>query len=135
MDDGLDIARRLQYHTKFLQQIAKASADVDITWNPRDVKEALQFIADHGDQAGGSAATATAKIFARTKDDETRRACLDGLSRIRSSKAKNELLRISQNNDVEQNLRDLASEYLRGGRRAQPIAATIGGAPITAGQP
>src|ERR1044071_3919117 len=33
MEDRLDIARRLEYHTNFLQQIAKSSADVDITWN------------------------------------------------------------------------------------------------------
>jgi hypothetical protein len=135
MGDRLDIARRLQYHTNFLQQIAKSSSEVDITWNLRDVKESLQFIADHGDQAGGNAAAVTARIFARTKDDETRRVCLDGLARIRNPKAKNELLRISQNNDVEETLRELANEYLRGVRRAQPIAATIGGAPITAGQP
>ncbi len=135
MEDRLDIARRLQYHTNFLQQIAKSSAEVDITWNLHDVKESLQFIADHGEQAGGSAAAATARIFARTKDDETRRACLDGLSRMRNSKAKNELTRIAQNTNVDQNLRDLANEYLRGNRRAQPIAVTIGGAPITTGQP
>jgi len=135
MGDRLDIARRLQYHTRFLQQIAKSSAEVDITWNLRDVKESLQFIADHGDQAGGSAAAVTARIFSRTKDDETRRVCLDGLSRIRNPKAKNELLRISQNNDVEQTLRELANEYLRGVRGTQPIAATIGGGAITAGQP
>lgn len=135
MEDRLDIARRLQYHTNFLEQIAKSSADVDITWNLNDVKQSIQFIANHGEHANASAATATARIFARTKDDETRRACLDGLSRIRSSKAKNELLRISQNNNVDQNLRDLANEYLRGNRRTQPIAVSISGTPITAGQP
>jgi hypothetical protein len=136
MEQRLDIARRLQYHTRFLEQIAKSSADVDITWNLDDVKRSLQFIAQHGDQADGTAAAVTAKIFARTKDDETRRTCLDGLSRIRSSKARNELLRISKNTDVDQNLRDLASEYLRGGRRDQPIAVTtLGGTPIAVGQP
>ena len=135
MEDRLDISRRLQYHTNFLQQIAKSSADVDVTWNLNEVKESLQFIANHGDQAGGSAAVVTAKIFARTKDEETRRACLEGLSRIRSSKAKVELTRIAQNADVDQNLRDLANEYLRGVRRTQPIAATIGGTPVTVGQP
>jgi hypothetical protein len=136
MEDRLDIARRLQYHTTFLQQIAKASADVDITWNLDDVKRSLNFIAQHGEQANGAAAAVTARIFARTKDDETRRTCLDGLSRIRSSKARNELLRISQNTDVDQNLRDIASEYLRGVRRDQPIAvSTITGTPIAVGQP
>jgi hypothetical protein len=135
MEDRLDIARRLNYHTRFLQQIAKSTAEIDITWNLDDVRRSLQFIAEHGSEAGSNAAAATAKIFARTKDDETRRACLDSLSRIHSSKAKNELLRISQNNDVDKTLRDLASEYLRGAPRVQPIAATVTGSPIVVGQP
>src|SRR5690242_14546914 len=109
MEDRLDIARRLQYHTSFLQQIAKSTAEIDITWNLDDVRRSLRFISEHGAEAGSNAAAVTAKIFARTKDDETRRACLDSLSRIHSPKAKNELLRISQNNDVHKALRDLAS--------------------------
>jgi len=135
MEDRLDIARRLQYHTSFLQQIAKSSAEIDITWNLEDVRRSIRFIAEHGSEAGGNAATATSKIFARTKDDETRRACLESLSRIRSSKARNELLRISQNNEVDKVLRDLASEYLRGAPRVQPVAATVNGAPAITGQP
>jgi hypothetical protein len=136
MEDQLDIARRLKYHTTFLQQIAKSTAEIDITGNLEDVRRSLHFIADHGSEAGSSAAAATAKIFARTRDDATRRACLDSLSRIHSSKAKNELLRISQNNDVDKALRDLASEYLRGvAPKPQPIAATISGSPVVVGQP
>lgn len=136
MEHRLDIARRLQYHTRFLEQIAKSSAKVDITWNLNDVKRSLQFIADHGEHADGTAAAVTAKIFARTEDNETRRTCLDGLARIRSSKARNELLRISKNTAVDQTLRDLANEYLRGVRPDQPIAVTtLGGTPITVGQP
>jgi hypothetical protein len=136
MEDRLNIARRLQFHTRFLQDIAKSSAEVDITWNLDDVKRSLHFIAEHGEQANGTAAAVTARIFARTKDAETRRTCLDSLSRIRSSKARNELLRISQNTDVEQTLRDLANEYLSGVRRDQPIAVTtLSGTPIAVGQP
>jgi hypothetical protein len=136
LEERLDIARRLQYHTRFLQQIAKSSAEVDITWNLDDVKRSLHFIAQHGEHADGTAAAVTARIFSRTKDEETRRTCLDSLSRIRSSKARNELQRISQNTNVEQTLRDLAGEYLRGVRRDQPIAATtLSGTPIAVGQP
>jgi hypothetical protein len=137
LEDRLDVARRLQFHTRFLQQIAKSSAEVDITWNLDDIKTSLRFIADHGAEADSSAAVATARIFARTRDDETRRTCLDSLSRIRGNKARNELLRISRNTDVDQTLRDLASEYLRdGNRRTEPIAATtISGPPIQVGQP
>jgi hypothetical protein len=135
MENRLDIARRLQYHTTFLQQIAKSTAEVDITWNLEDVRRSLHFIAAHGSEAGSTTAAVTAKIFARTKDDETRRACLDSLSRIHNPKAKNELLRISQNNDVDKTLRDLASEYLRNSPRVQPIAPTVSGAPAIVGQP
>src|SRR5690349_16623361 len=136
MEDRLDIARRLQFHTRFLQQVAKSSADIDITGNLDDVRRSLRFIAEHGSDAGGNAASATATIFSRTRDDETRRACLDSLSRIHSPKAKNELLRISQNTDVDKALRDLAGEYLRGiNPRIQPVAATVSGAPVTIGQP
>ena len=136
MDARLDISRRLQYHTRFLQQVAKSTAEIDITCNLDDVRRSLRFIAEHGSEAGGTAAVVTAKIFARTRDEETRRACLDSLSRIHSPKAKNELLRISQNNEVDKGLRDLATEYLRGNNpRVQPIAATVGSSPVMVGQP
>lgn len=136
MEDRLDIARRLHYHTKFLQQIAKSTAEVEITSNMNDVLRSLHFIAQHGSEAGAGAASATAKIFARTKDDETRRACLDSLSRIGNPKAKNELLRISQNPSIDQTLRDIAVEYLRGVTPpVQPIAVTVNGSPIKVGQP
>lgn len=136
MEDRLDIARRLQYHTSFLQQVAKSSAEIDVTWNLDDVRRSIRFIASHGSAAGGDAAAITAKIFARTRDDETRRACLDSLSRIHNPKARNELIRISQNNGVDKVLRDLAGEYLRGNApRVQPVAATVSGAPVITGQP
>jgi hypothetical protein len=136
MEDRLDIARRLQYHTKFLQQIAKSSAEVEITSNMNDVLRSLHFIAQHGSEAGASAAAATAKIFARTRDEETRSACLDSLSRIGNPKAKNELLRISQNPAVDQRFRDIATDYLRGvSAPAQPIAVTVNGSPVKVGQP
>lgn len=135
MEDRLDIARRLQYHTNFLEQVAKSSAEIDVTWNLEDVRRSIRFIAEHGSEASGNAAAATAKIFARTRDDETRRACLESLSRIHSSKARNELLRISQNNEVDKVLRELAGEYLRGAPRVQPVAATVSGAPAVTGQP
>lgn len=136
MEDRLDIARRLQYHTKFLQQIAKSTTEVEITSNMTDVLRSLHFIAQHGSEAGASAASATAKIFARTKDDQTRRACLDSLSRIGNPKAKNELLRISQNPSIDQMFRDIAADYLRGVTPpVQPIAVTVNGSPVKVGQP
>jgi hypothetical protein len=136
MEAQLDISRRLQYHTRFLEQVAKSTAEIDITCNLDDVRRSLHFIAENGSEAGGTAAAVTAKIFARTKDEEIRRACLESLSRIHSPKAKIELLRISQNQEVEKVLRDLASEYLRGNNpRVQPIAASVAGSGVAVGQP
>jgi hypothetical protein len=132
----LDIARRLHYHTNFLEQIAKSTAEVEITSNMSEVLRSLYFIAEHGADAGASAASVTAKIFARTQDDETRRACLDSLSRIHNAKARHELLRISQNPKVDQTLRDIAADHLRGVTPvAQPIAVTVDGASLKVGQP
>ena len=136
MISRLDIARRLQYHTNFLEQIAKSTADVEITSNMSDVLRSLRFIAEHGSETGPSAASVTAKIFARTQDDETRRACLDSLSRIDNAKAKHELLRISQNPKVDQTLRDIAAHHMRGVTPpVQPIAVTVNGASLKVGQP
>src|SRR5205085_4726569 len=73
MEDRLDVARRLQYHTKLLQQIAKSSAAIEVTANMSEVLRSLRFIAEHGADAGSGAAAVTAKIFARTRDDDTRR--------------------------------------------------------------
>ena len=132
----LDVARSLQYHTNFLEQIAKSTAEIEITSNMNDVLRSLRFIAEHGADAGSGAASVTAKIFARTKDDEARRACLDSLSRIDNSKAKHELLRISQNPKVDQTLRDVAADHLRGVTPpVQPIAVTVDGASLKVGQP
>ncbi|HSK63083.1 MAG TPA: hypothetical protein VK893_04560, partial [Pyrinomonadaceae bacterium] len=136
MVSRLDIARRLQYHTTFLQQIAKSTAEVEITANMSEVLRSLHFIAEHGEEAGASAASVTAKIFARTKDLETRRACLDSLSRIGNSKARHELVRISQNPKIDQTLRDIAADHLRGvPPPVEPIAVTVNGESLKVGQP
>jgi hypothetical protein len=136
MVERLDIARRISHHTKFLQQVAKSKAEIDVGFDLDEVRRALHFIAEHGAEVGGSAATAAAKIFARTRDDETRRAVLDSLSRISNPKAKNELLRISQNTDVEKRWRDLAELYLeRPNDRVPSITASASGSPLKAGQP
>ncbi len=135
MDDRLDTARRLQYHTKFLEQVASAKGEIDMAWDLAEIKRSLRFVADHGDNANGQAVSAAAKIFARTRDDETRRACLDSLSRISNPKAKTELLRISQNKELNQTWREIAESYLTGKNDpVLPIAVTTI-SPLKAGQP
>ena len=136
METRLDIARRLDHHTKFLREVAKSTAQVEVAWNIDDIRRSLNFIADHGDKAGSNAATATSKIFSRTRDDEIRRACLESLSRINNNKARNELLKISQNQTLDQLWRDIAEASLhRLNQQAPPITMTVNSASLKTGQP
>jgi hypothetical protein len=112
IDERLDVARRLAYHTKFLQQVAKSNYQIDIAWNLEEIKRSLSYISEHGAEAPSSAILAAGRIFARTSDEETRRACLDSLSRIANPKARNELLRISQNKDLDSSWKETVNSYI-----------------------
>jgi hypothetical protein len=132
----LDIARRLSYHTKFLEQVARSKADIDVGWNLDDVKRSLSFLAEHGSEASNKAVEAAGKIFSRTKNDGIRRACLDSLSRITNPKARNEIIRISQSKETDATWKEIAETYLRQRNElVQPIASSVSGSPIKAGQP
>lgn len=119
VNERLDIARRLNYHTRFLLQVAQSTPQIEVIWNLDEVKRSLQFIAEHGGQASSKAVAAAASIFRRTADEETRRLCLDSLSRIDNPRAKQELLRISQDTQLDQAGKDLVRAYLA----AQPDKA------------
>jgi hypothetical protein len=119
MEARIDVARRLAYHTRFLREVAKSSQQIDVVWDLNEVKGSLQFIVDHAADADGKLATAAAKIFLRTQDNETRRFCLAGLSRMTNPKARSELLRLSQQKDLDQSGKDLIISYLKTPR--QPI--------------
>jgi hypothetical protein len=135
MPDRLDIARRLDYHTRFLQRVARSSSQIDVDSDIEDVRRSLRFIADHGTGANGNAVSAAAKIFERTTDDETRRACLESLSRIGSPKARNQLLRLSQNIELDQAWRQIAEAYLRQTNQQQPTIVSAVGTSLKAGLP
>ncbi|HVQ40178.1 MAG TPA: hypothetical protein VMS31_21740 [Pyrinomonadaceae bacterium] len=122
IDARLDIARRLNYHTRFLREVSQSSPQIEVLWNLDDVRRSLRFIAEHGSLADSKAISATAKIFDRTMDDETRRLCLDSLSRMDNPKARLELIRISQHKDLPQTWRDLITASLNNPRRMEPLA-------------
>jgi len=125
MEARLDVARRLDFHTRFLREVAKSSPQIDVVWNLEEVKHSLRFIMDHATEADAEIATAAANIFLRTQDAETRRFCLEGLSRMTHPKARLELLRLSQLKDLDQAGRDLAVSYLKSPRPStEPIAAS-----------
>ena len=108
----IDVARRLAYHTRFLREVARSSPRIEVTWNLAQVNQSLQFLAEHATQADAKSAAAAATIFLHTQDSETRRNCLQSLSRMTNPKARNELLRLSERKDLDQAGRDLLISYL-----------------------
>lgn len=123
MAERLDIARRFAYHTRFLREVARSSQQIDVTWNLSEVKRSLQFIVDHAQEADASSASVAAMIFLRTQDSETRRFCLDSLTRMTHPKAKTELLRLSQNKNLDHSGRALLISYLTSPQPADRVTA------------
>jgi hypothetical protein len=113
MKERLDVARRLSYHERYLREVAKSSPQIEVVWKIEDVRRSLQYIMEHGDEASGKAASAAARIFARTQDEETLRLSLNCLYRINNETAKAELLRIYRDTKLEARWRTLSAEYLR----------------------
>ena len=125
LEAKLDVARRFAYHTRFLREVAKSSLQIDVTWNLSEVKRSLQFFLDHAQEADAKSASVAAIIFLRTQDDETRRFCLESLTRMTHPKAKTELLRLSERKDLDQAGKDLLVSYLKTPRYpTEPIAVT-----------
>jgi hypothetical protein len=113
----LDAERSLAYHKRFLQEVAKSTPLVEVVWNVEDVRRSLRFVAEAGVRGDAGAARAAAKIFAQTKDDETRRLCIDCLYRINNEAAKSALLRIYRSPDLDPELRRMTAECLRNALR------------------
>jgi hypothetical protein len=122
----LDVARRLAYHTKFLRIVAKSSPQIEVKWDLHEVRRSLLFIGQHGAEAESQAISSTVKIFSQTTDVDTRRACIDSLSRITKPKARLELIRLSQTAGIEPALKELITEYLTNpDRRLDPLTSSI----------
>jgi hypothetical protein len=120
----LDVARRLNYHTRFLRQIAQSSPQIDVVGNLDEVRRSLRYVGEHGSEAGSRTVSAAAQIFDRTEDDETRRICIESLSRIHNPRARNELIRIAGNRDLSQTWKDLIAAYLNNTKPVEPLAAS-----------
>jgi hypothetical protein len=124
MTERLDIARRLGYHSSFLREVARSTGQVDVAWNLAEIKQSLQFIAEHGAGAGSNTAKAAAAIFQRTEDPDTRRFCLDSLGRMTNPRAKTELMRLSQLENLDKAGKDLIISYLNAPPPPPAIAST-----------
>ncbi|MEP6920310.1 MAG: hypothetical protein ABI967_04220 [bacterium] len=124
MEARLDVSRRLAYHTRFLREVA-STPRIEVVWKLDEVMRSLLYIAEHGEEANSAATSAAATIFLRTEDHETRRACLESLSSINTRKAKNELLRISQDKHLDPAGKELLGSFLNADKPStDPLAAS-----------
>src|ERR1051325_7350092 len=69
----LERMRRLEYHTQFLNEVAKSSAQTDVAWDMTKVNRSLQFLADEGAGGNNAAAKAISGLFQKTTDADARR--------------------------------------------------------------
>ncbi len=126
LEARLDVSRRLAYHTRFLREVAKSTPRIEVVWNLDEVRRSLIYIAEHGAQANSAATSAAATIFLRTEDHETRRACLESLTSMNSRKAKDELLRISQDKHLDPAGKELLGSFLSANKpgSSEPVATS-----------
>ena len=111
--DRMELARRVEYHTRLLQQVANSSPQVEIVWNMADVHASLRFLSERANAAKGSAAKAAAQLFQRTSNSETRQLCLDLLARVNDKTARNEMLRIFRQEQPQSEWRVALADRLR----------------------
>jgi hypothetical protein len=111
--ERMDLARRIERHTQFLSEVASSSPQTEVAWDINTVKRSLQFLADRGAAASGSAARATSLIFRRTDDADARRLCLEALYKINNKTARNELLLLYRTEQPNSDWRAAIAEHLR----------------------
>ncbi|MEJ7615678.1 MAG: hypothetical protein WKF30_01585 [Pyrinomonadaceae bacterium] len=119
----LDIRRQFDHHTNFLHEVARSTPIIEVSWKIEDVRRSLRFIADHGAQADDRAARLAARIFGRTEDRQTKELCLLGLKSIDSLVAKKELMRLSADQTLDEEWRNLIANYLNSDDVVDPSAA------------
>jgi hypothetical protein len=138
LEQRLELARRVQYHTQFLDQVARSTPQVEVAWDVVTVQKSLKFLADNARAANGSTAKVAARVFQRSTDDESRKLCLDVLSRINDKTARKEMLRIFREEPTGSDWRAVVAARLRQAvneadgikaNEANSVMAEIGGGP------
>lgn len=108
----LDQKRQLEYHTRFLREVASSTAVVEVSSNMADVNRSLRYIAANGASAGSNAVRVVREVFGRTEDYEAKTLCLRSLQTIGNESAKKELQRIQTDERIAIEWRRLAGDYL-----------------------
>jgi hypothetical protein len=138
LEQRLEVARKVKFHTQFLDQVARSSPEIEVAWDAATVQKSLKFLADNAGAANGSTAKVAARVFQRSTDQESRKLSLDILSRINDKGARKEMLRIFREEPPNSEWRAVVAARLRKAlneadrikaNEANTVMAEIGGSP------
>ena len=138
LEQQMELARKVKFHTQFLEQVAKSSPEIEVAWDVATVQKSLKFLADNAGAANGSTAKVAARVFQRSTDEGSRKLCLDVLSRINDKMARKEMLRIFRAEPSNSDWRAVVAARLRKAvneadgikaNEANSVMAEIGGGP------
>ena len=138
LQQRLELARRVQYHTQLLDRVGKSSPQVEVAWDVATIQKSLKFLADNAVAANGSTAKVASRVFQRSTDDESRKLSLDVLLRINDKTARKEMLRIFREEPLGSEWRAVVAARLRKAvneadgikaSEANLVMAEIGGGP------
>lgn len=118
----LDSYRRAAADAHFLDRLLASGPRPEMEWNALDIRTALEAIAQQP-EAYRKAPRLVAQVFERSEDDDIRVACLRALGRMDRGEARNQLRRISQDNNNTEGWRSLAVLYLEGNSATRPVTA------------
>jgi hypothetical protein len=109
----MEMRRRLDYHERYLREVARVTAKLEVDSDVAAVRRSLEFVSQNGSEAQAKTAQAVAKLFSRTDDEAMKQLCLSSLYRINNSAAKKELLALFNNKKLDARWRDMSAQYLR----------------------
>ncbi len=113
----LNTERQLHYHTRFLREVARSSPVVEIKWDMDDVRRSLEFVSANGAKGDARLISAIAQIFRQTNDEAARTLSLQALYRINRPAAKNALLSIEADEELNARWRTMSRDLLRAAAR------------------
>jgi hypothetical protein len=126
-----ELQRRLDFHERRIRETAYYSVRPEVDANVTELMRSLSFIAENGNAAGSRTATAMGKIFASTRQDDIRNACLAGLFKIRSNTAQSTLASIFNDQRYDARWREAAAEYLKRSKANEHSQSRNAGTPIS----
>lgn len=108
----MDLRRQLDYHERFLREVARMSSRPEVDSDVDSIKRSLIFLSENGGEAKSKTVKAVAKLFSITEDEQMRMLCLNSLNRIDSPAAKKEMLALYEDKKLDAHWRNLFALYL-----------------------